>query len=114
MIYIVFDELGKRPTEEYMRELEAKVATVDGVDKVDMACVNDSMDAAQLLASLDMNNPDNWGKLKIVMLPESGEIKGYLPRRLLEDFKASAEAGKSSYEVFRKIIGDDTNNGGNA
>ena len=114
MIYIVFDELGRRPTEDYMLELEEKIRAVDGVSRIDMACINDSVEAAEMLSKINMNDPKNWGKVKIVMIPMMGEIKGYLPRSLLEEFKTSAAAGRSSYDVFKEILDDDLNGGGGA
>lgn len=113
MMYILFDELGRNLTESYMREIEERIAAVDGVslENVHMACVNDSMEAAELLAPLDMSKRENWGKIKFVMHSAENEPMGYFPRSFLEEFKTSAVTGKTSYEVFKKILGDE---GGNA
>ena len=107
MIYVVFDALGKEPTEEYLNDLERRICEVDGVSDITLACLNNWEDAVRELGPLDMNNHKNWGKLKIVMIPESGKIQGYMPRRLLEEFKSANAVGKSSYEVFKDIIGDE-------
>lgn len=107
MIYVVFDELGREPTEEYMADLGRKIREVDLVqgDMVTV-CLNNSAIAAVELAALDMNDPKNWGRLKIVMIPREGEIKGYFPRRFLEEFKTLSDAKRTSYEVFSEILGD--------
>lgn len=90
-----------------MQGLERRICQEDEVKDITLVCLNNSLDAARELAGLDMNDRSNWGRLKIVMIPNEGAIKGYLPRSLFEDFKSLSSADKSSYAVFDQMLSGD-------
>lgn len=104
MLYIAVDALSKDLTEEYLQYLEGQIREMDKVEDfllVDFSC---SDDLAGMMEPMDMNDPGNWGRLKIIMIPEQGEIMGFYPRRLLEDFKRLSSPERSSYDLFRELL----------
>ena len=104
-IYIAVHEKGITPRETDMKDLEQLIRDRDGVENPVLACVNDSAELAALLEHTDFYDRRNWPMLKILLIPDEGEICGYTPLRFVENFKKQAKPGKLSYELFCEILG---------
>jgi hypothetical protein len=103
-LYVAVHQMGVTPQEAGMKELEQLIREQDGVENPVLVCVNDSSELAALLKPLDFNDIRNWSSLVVMMIPDEGEIRGYKPRRLAENFKRQAKPGRKSYDLFCEIL----------
>jgi hypothetical protein len=110
LLYVATTEDGNDLPEEFLSSLKLEICKVGKMSskEVSLLCLNNPSELALATKDLDMSNHDNWSRLKVILVPYEGPIRGYSIARLLENFKCIVNdgetEGRNSFEILRELI----------